>query len=150
KIREFVDQKTPLTVTLASGESASLVPLEHFELIVKGVDGWAAIQDMDTVVGIDTNITDALKKEGQAREVVRSVQNARKDAGLEMEDRIELYLATESAELRQAIEAHRPYIMSETLATKWATQPLGNNTYITNVKVDGQPLTIELRKVAAT
>jgi isoleucyl-tRNA synthetase len=83
-----------------------------------------------------------------AREVVRHVQNARREAGLEMEDRIVLYLHTESAALRQAIETHKAYIMSETLATECATKPLGGEAYRVEVKVDGQPLTIELRKVA--
>jgi hypothetical protein len=78
---------------------------------------------------------------------VRHVQNARKEADLEMEDRIILYLQTESKELREAIEAHKGYICRETLAVKWATQPLGEGTHRTTVKVDGQPLTIELRKI---
>jgi isoleucyl-tRNA synthetase len=150
KLRELAEQKQPMTITLESGETVTLVPDQHFTSVVKGIGSWAAIWDMDTVVGIDTQITDALKKEGQAREVVRSVQNARKDAGLEMEDRIELHLGTDSAEIRQAVEAHREYIGSETLVKKWATQPLDSNAFKANVKIDGQPLTIELRKVAAT
>ena len=98
------------------------------------------------MVSLDVRLTDALKQEGMAREVVRHVQNARKDACLEMEDRIVLYLATESEALREAIEAHRIYIMNETLATTWATKPLGGDAFKAIAKVDGQALTIELRK----
>jgi isoleucyl-tRNA synthetase len=114
----------------------------------KAPPGWAAIQDRGTLVAVDTRLTDDLKREGMAREVVRHVQNARKEAELQMEDRIELYLATAAEEIRNAINAHRSYIMSETLAVKWATQPLGGDSYKTTVKVDGQPLTIELRKIS--
>src|SRR5262245_22003108 len=71
KIRELADQHEPLTLALASGELVSLVPLEHFELTAKGVDGWAVVEHLGTIVGVDTRINDALKKEGMAREVVR-------------------------------------------------------------------------------
>jgi isoleucyl-tRNA synthetase len=145
---ELAKRNEPFTLTLASGESVSLVPLEHFELRAKGKDGWAVVEYLGTYVGIDARITDPLKKEGLAREVVRHVQNARKEAGLEMEDRIVLYLHTESKELHEAIEAHKEYICRETLAVQLVTQPLGEGAYQATVKVDGQPLTIELRKIS--
>jgi isoleucyl-tRNA synthetase len=141
--------------TVQSGEPFELacpngvLTLEPGDAIVQlqGVEGWAGIADRATQVAIDTRITEALKQEGMAREVVRHVQNARKDAGLEMEDRISLHLGTEVPALRQAIEAHRSYIGNETLTAKWSTQPLtGEGVYRTSVKVDGQPMTIELKK----
>ena len=63
-----------------------------------------------------------------------------------MEGRFELYLTVDSPELRQAIDTHRDTICAETLVTKWATAPLGSDTFRANVKVDGRPLTIQLRK----
>jgi hypothetical protein len=66
-----------------------------------------------------------------------------------MEDRIILYLATESAALRQAIDEHRAYIAGETLTAHWATQSLDGRGHCATVKVDGQDLVIELRKVPA-
>lgn len=116
----------------------------------KAAEGWAGVADRGTQVAIDTRITPELAREGMAREVIRHVQNARKDASLEMEDRIELYLGTDSGELRQAIDAHKDYIAAETLVARWATQPLGNGAHRVEVKVDGQPLIIELRKSTAT
>ena len=74
---------------------------------------------------IDARVTPDLKREGMARDVIRQVQNLRKEANLEMEDRIVLHLHTESAELRQAVETHRAYIASETLTVQWSTTPLG-------------------------
>jgi isoleucyl-tRNA synthetase len=147
KIRELAVQKEPLSLLLGSGETVSLVPLEYFDQVLVGRDGWAVADQFGTIVGVDTRITESLKLEGLAREVVRHVQNARKEAKLEMEDRIELYLSTPAEELRKAIEKHRAYIMNETLTVKWASQPLGGDSYKTTVKVDGQPLTIELRKI---
>jgi hypothetical protein len=74
------------------------------------------------------------------------VQNSRKDAGLEMEDRIVLYLHTDNADLAKAIGEHRDYIAAETLVAHWSDKPLGQGAYRTQVKVDGKSLTIELRK----
>src|SRR5262249_23421712 len=99
-----------------------------------------------TQVALDPRVTEELKLEGTAREVVRHVQQARKDSALEVEDRIALYLHTDAPALRKAIDAHRAYIAGETLATEWAGQPLGEGAQHAEVKMDGQALTIELRK----
>ena len=58
--------------------------------------------------------------EGVAREIVRSVQDARKQAGLEVSDRIVLGISGSSG-VEKALAAHRDYVMTETLATDWAT-----------------------------
>jgi isoleucyl-tRNA synthetase len=123
--------------------------LEPTDLLVqmKAPDGWAGIDDRGTQVVIDTRITELLKREGMAREIVRFVQNARKEAGLEMEDRIGLYFYCDSPTLKEALEEHQKYIINETLTTNWATKQLGRDAYKAEVKVDGQPLIIELRKV---
>src|SRR5262249_7261563 len=129
------------------GGVETLVPAD-IVIDPKGPEGWAAEYDTGTQLIVDTRITPELASEGMARAVVRHVQNSRKDAGLEMEDRIALYLATESMPLRQAIETHRSYISNETLTAQWSTQPLtGEGDYRASGKVDGQALSIELRKV---
>jgi len=66
-----------------------------------------------------------------------------------MEDRIVLYFPTESPALRRAVEGHNAYISAETLAVEWANLPLDGDAHTTSVRVDGQPLTIQLRKVIA-
>jgi isoleucyl-tRNA synthetase len=125
-----------------------LATLEAADLVVqfKAGEGWCGIADRGTQIALDTRITEELAQGGMAREVTRHVQNARKEAGLEMEDRIILYLHTDADKLRKAIDVHRDYIANETLVAKWADQPLGEKCFRTNVKVDGQPLLIELRK----
>ena len=66
---------------------------------------------------LDTAVTPELAAEGLARDVVRAVQQARKDAGLDVSDRIALRLGSQSAETRAAIETHRQLISGEVLAT---------------------------------
>jgi isoleucyl-tRNA synthetase len=83
-----------------------------------------------------------------ARDVVRLVQDARKDAGLDVADKIELHLGTDTEPLRAAITAHRDTIAAETQAVRWSDAPLsGEGVHVAEKKVDGQPLTIMLRKV---
>jgi isoleucyl-tRNA synthetase len=122
--------------------------LESADLVIqfKASEGWCGIADRGTQIALDVRITEELALGGMAREVTRHIQNARKEAGLEMEDRIVLYLHTDSPKLQKAIEVHRDYIANETLVAKWSDQPLAEGCYRTNVKVDGQPLLIELRK----
>jgi isoleucyl-tRNA synthetase len=78
--------------------------------------------------------------------LIRPVQSSRKEAGLDMEDRIELYLGADG-KLAEAIAEHRDYMGSETLVAKWSVAPLGDEAFHAQVKVDGQALVIELRTI---
>jgi isoleucyl-tRNA synthetase len=118
-------------------------------LKAKAPDGWAGLIDHATQLLLDVRVNEELAREGMAREVVRHVQELRKKSGLEMEDRIAVHFATESPELRGAVERHKPYISAETLAVEWASVPLDGDSHAISVKVDGYPLTIQLRKVIA-
>jgi isoleucyl-tRNA synthetase len=111
-------------------------------------EGWAGAADRDTQVLLDVRVSESLAREGMAREVVRHVQELRKQSNLEMDDRIELRLETASERLRQAIEAHLDYIANETLTVKWSTQPLDGQAHQARVKVEGQELLIALRRLA--
>lgn len=92
---------------------------------------------------LDDTITPGLKREGLMREVIRHVQSARKKAGLQVDDRIMLQLATNNEQLRQALTEHADTIASETLATM--KQP-GDVLYQTTATVDGAELQISLAK----
>ncbi len=97
------------TLTLASDEV--LVETESAE-------GFTCAEEDGYMVELDTALTDELIDEGMAREIVRSVQDARKQAGLEVSDRIELGISGSKA-VEQALKKHRDYVMAETLATGW-------------------------------
>jgi isoleucyl-tRNA synthetase len=93
---------------------------------------------------IDLVITPELKSEGTAREVIRHIQSARKNAGLNIEDRIDLSLLTDNVGLKQAIKTHMKIITDETLATKFSESiELG---YKVDAKIDDAQLTISLQK----
>jgi isoleucyl-tRNA synthetase len=96
-------------------------------------------------VALDLTITPELKREGMVREVIRHVQNARKNAGLNVDDRIQLSLNTEDSELRDAIEEGALVITSETLAEVLTTESYKHSDA---VKVEGVGVTISLQKTA--
>jgi isoleucyl-tRNA synthetase len=126
------------------------VTLEPADVLVqvRAPEGWAGAAEEETQVAVDTRVTEELKREGMAREIIRHVNEQRKKANLEMDDPIVLHLGTDSPALRQAIEAHRDSICRETLAVQLSDQPLVGDVHRATVRVDGQPLTIELRKVS--
>jgi isoleucyl-tRNA synthetase len=97
----------------------------------------------DSEVSLNIEITPELKREGLMREVVRHVQNLRKQSGLNVDDRIELFFKTDADELNQAIKEHSETIAQETLATGVCAEAEGNQT---TVKVDGAELIISLKK----
>jgi isoleucyl-tRNA synthetase len=113
---------------------------------VKAPDGWGGLADGSTQVALDARITDELAREGTAREIVRHIQELRKKSGLEIEDRIQLYLQSDSPAVREAIAAHRDYICGETLAINFTEAPLDGTAHKAVVKLQDQSVTIGLRK----
>jgi isoleucyl-tRNA synthetase len=95
---------------------------------------------------LDTELTPVLKQEGQMREVIRLVQNARKKAGLQVDDRITLVLATPDELLGKAITAHTDTIASETLATSLRIAQDDKQAFHETAKADGADLHIGLTK----
>ncbi len=98
------------------------------------------------VVKLDTTITPELKAEGLMREVVRHVQKARKDAGLDVDNRINLQLETDDDDLQAVLQDARltEVIKHETLAKTFGEAV--KDGYEATVKVDGAELLISLKK----
>lgn len=94
------------------------------------------------VLAIDTRLDALLRREGLAREIVRVVQAARREAGVAVTDRIELRLGG-SEELLQAAREHEAYVASETLATAVAYDGAGGGDDAT-AEVEGQPLAVSI------
>jgi isoleucyl-tRNA synthetase len=96
-------------------------------------------------VVMDTTLTDELKVEGLMRELVRNVQNARKNAGLNVEDRIDLSVESDNEQINKAIQQHNDTIKMETLALS-LNSGTAAGTHTESVKLDGEPVTITLKK----
>jgi len=110
------------------------------ELNVKTVDYKKA---KDFAVELDTTITNTLRNEGLARDIIRNVQSARKEAGLEVENRIKLALMTDSKVLQDAIAEFGKLIAHETLAEDMTTTT-ADYGFSKTVEVEKEPLQIKL------
>ncbi|WP_298782165.1 isoleucine--tRNA ligase [uncultured Polaribacter sp.] len=91
--------------------------LEDVEISSKDIEGWLVANEGALTVALDVTITEDLRKEGVARELVNRIQNARKDTGLEVTDRIKLTVLNHQ-NLQQSIIENKAYIMSETLTNE--------------------------------
>jgi isoleucyl-tRNA synthetase len=99
------------------GEMVTLAP-EDLLIETSSAEGYACGEDGGYLTALDTTLTAALIAEGTAREMIRSVQDARKLAGLEVSDRIVLGISG-TAGIEASLAEHRDYLMAETLATEW-------------------------------
>jgi isoleucyl-tRNA synthetase len=129
------------------GVTAAGVELEPGEyelrLAVADPGSTSALPGHAGLVALDTRVTDELAAEGTARDVVRIVQQARRDAGLSVSDRIRLTLGADGT-VAEAVRAHAGFLAAETLAVSLDLRPAGE------VHADPQPVGDGLVKVALT
>lgn len=110
-----------VAASVRNGEHAQLADFELApdEILVDNIaaEGYAVESDGTYTVGISTEITEELRAEGYVRDIAHIVQNMRKNAGLEISDRIHLSInAPEGSDVASAIANHTDYIANETLA----------------------------------
>ena len=96
-------------------------------------------------IEISKQLTPELKREGLMREVIRHVQSARKKAGLQVDDRIELGITSSDTEIAQAVDAFADTIKAETLAVKLGSAAVDDMEEY-DVKAGGKPVEIYLKK----
>ena len=134
----------PATIDV-DGTLVELLP-EEAQVRMHAREGLAVADAAGIVVGIDTDLTPDLVQEGLARDIVRRVQDARKNAGFEIEDRISLtYQASD--QLSRVFEALGTYIADETLAINLVAGPPPQKSYTETFKVGGEPVTVAVIRV---
>ena len=113
-VADAVAGRTRLGINV-DGHEHELQP-DDVTLVMRPLDGYQVEAESGRAVALAVELDDELRREGLAREIVHAVQNARRESGLEVTDRIELSLAGD-AELLDAARAHEAYVAGETLAT---------------------------------
>jgi isoleucyl-tRNA synthetase len=131
------------SVTLSlDGEPLALAP-EDLLVESSPLEGYAVAQEGAVQVALDTTLDEALRREGQARDLVRAVQEARKSAGLALADRITLYLAGgEDGELRKLLEEWGAYVQGETLAQSLVAAAPPDTAHTETVALDRAVVTV--------
>ena len=107
-----LDKEGSIAIVIA-GNSLTL-SLEEVEISSQDIEGWLVANSNGITVALDITISEELKEEGIARELVNRIQNIRKDSGFEVTDKIKVHLQKNKA-LEKAVESNETYIKSETL-----------------------------------
>ena len=129
-----------------NGEEISL-DLADFEITAQDVPGWLVSSEGLLTVALDVTITDELKSEGIARELVNRVQNLRKDSGLDVTDRIVLKVDTNDS-VKEAILSNKDYVCNEVLANDVVFDTLNDNVLVTDL-AEADDAKIDLEKINA-
>ena len=136
------EESIPLEV---EGKTISLEPNEVL-VGTEAAEGFSTADSKLLTVAIETKITPELRAEGLARELVRRIQDFRKQAGFDIADRIAVvYQVSEG--LKEALEAHRSYIMDETLALEMEEGEPQKGAFSGNVKFEGEEATLGLEVI---
>ena len=140
KLINTISQDTPAEV------AQFLIDIAKDELNVKSVE---IVTDSESEsaqpsVVYDLTITPELKREGLMREIVRHVQSARKQAGLQIDDRIVLSISSDDSEISQAVDVFADVIKSETLAVELNSVVDESEKY--DAKIEGKLVEISLKK----
>jgi isoleucyl-tRNA synthetase len=107
-------EKTGQLAVEVEGEAYTLSP-EDVEIRTQDLPGWLVATDGPLTVALDVTLTDELRQEGVARELVNRLQNLRKDSGLEVQDKIRVTLGHQP-ELQAAVQSFGDYIREEVQA----------------------------------
>ncbi len=104
-------------IDLKLGDNFVKLSIDEVEISSQDIEGWLVANQGGLTVALDVTISDDLRKEGNARELINRVQNLRKDSGLDVTDKIKLSIENNSI-LAKAVEANEQYIKNETLTTE--------------------------------
>ena len=104
-------------ISLQIGENSVNLTVEEVEISSQDIEGWLVVNQGNLTVALDVTISDELRKEGIARELVNRIQNLRKESGFEVTDKIKLKIEKDGT-IDDAIKANETYIKTETLTSE--------------------------------
>ncbi len=117
-----------------AGESV-LLDLEDVEIISEDIPGWLVANEGSLTVALDIHITEELRQEGVARELINRIQNIRKESGFDVTDKIEVLIERHEL-INDAVESHGNYIGSQTLANSILLKDTLENQVSKRIDID--------------
>ena len=118
---------------------------EDVEILTEDMPGWLVQTNGDLTIALDIELTDALREEGIARELINRIQNLRKSTGLEITDRINIILE-DRPEIHNAVLHCGEYIASQVLATSLELNAQMSADNGQSIEMDGYNVTIQITK----
>jgi len=138
-------ESSPETELDLAGEKVVVTPAD-FEITSEDMPGWLVASEGKLTVALDITVTDELRREGVARELINRIQNIRKDSGFEVTDKIRVEI--EQKELvAGAIEHFADYIASQTLAVEVRAVAAPEGGVVVDSDVDEEPLKIAVTRL---
>ncbi len=130
---------------LDMGAEKIKVTAADFEITSEDMPGWLVASEGKLTVALDITITDDLKREGVARELVNRIQNLRKDSGLEVTDRVNVEIQ-QTSEIEESMQHYAEYVAAQTLALniKVSATPMGE--FAAQTDLEEQQITIAITK----
>jgi len=120
---------------IRAGADNIRLTLEDVEIISEDIPGWLVANEGAITVALDINISEGLRQEGVARELVNRIQNIRKESGFDVTDRIEVLIEKHEL-INEAIIKHSEYIGSQTLADKVSLADTVENNHSKRIEID--------------
>ncbi len=136
-----IEKENAFKVKLGAGEIVQIT-LEDVEISSEDIPGWLVASEGGVTVALDVTITDELKKEGIARDIVNRVQNLRKDMGLEVQDKIKITVQKKDELIDGALMANKEYICSETQALSLVLKDIVSDGKV--IEMDDQELILKI------
>ena len=131
------------TITLQVEGADALIELADVEIFSEDVPGWTVANEGALTVALDVEVTDELRREGIAREVIKKIQAMRKDGGLEITDRIAVSVS-KNAGSDEAVEQFGEYISNQVLA---GSLTLCDSVDGETVELDGFSINVAIKKL---
>ena len=131
------------TITLQVEGTDALIELADVEIFSEDVPGWTVANEGALTVALDVEVTDELRREGIAREVIKKIQAMRKDSGLEITDRIAVSVS-KNAGSDEAVEQFAEYIGNQVLADSLT---LCDSVEGEPVELDGYSINVAIAKL---
>lgn len=131
-------------ITLDLDGTPATVDAADVEIISEDIPGWLVTNDGNVTVALDITITDNLKREGIARELVNRIQNIRKGRGFDITDRIDITIAPNDA-IKAALETYRDYIMKQVLAATLDVAELNTVADDEHLDIDGVEICVNVK-----
>lgn len=135
-----IENNGNITLSLSSGEV--LVELADVEIATEDMPGWLVANEGNLTIALDIEVSESLKQEGIARELVNRIQNIRKTSGYEITDKISVTIES-CEEVNAAVENYKDYVASQVLATSLVlSEKLTNPTaldfedFVVNINIE--------------
>ncbi len=136
----MLESENALTLDLSSGKVS--LTLEDVEITYQDIPGWSVASEGNVTVALDITLSDELRQEGIARDLVNRVQNMRKDMGLEVQDKIKISVESNTELINTALHENKAYICEETQALSLTfTETLSDGVLL---EMDGHQLKIKI------